>query len=508
MTRYSSSHVAAPELFPRSAGFLLHPTSLPGRGPAGDIGPTARAFVDWIARAGGQLWQVLPLVPPGAADSPYASSFALCGSPWLISLDDLVQDGLLSQSEAMSPSEVVYPSNPSNQDHCDFEAMRAWKGPLLDLAARRLVDTPGHPLHWLLSRLLRQDWAQDAAQFTVLRRKFGRPWTSWPAGLRDHDPHAIQQAVSLAELAPEVALQALFVHQWQRLHDHAKSKGVRLVGDVPIYVDLDSADVWAARHLFQLDRDLQPLAVAGVPPDYFSALGQLWGNPLYDWEAMARDGFRWWQQRLRRVLHECDLVRLDHFRGFSAYWAVPFGADDARSGQWRPGPGLRLFATLRKAMGPLPLIAEDLGDVDRQVEQLRDTAQLPGMTVLQFGFGNPSSHPFLPHNHKRDRVVYTGTHDNDTAAGWWANTPAVRAHVQHYFGIDGHDIAWDMIRHALQSVAHTAIVPVQDVLGLGSDARLNVPGVSKGNWSWRLKPGQLTEFHAERFRGLCALYGR
>ncbi|MSP92298.1 MAG: 4-alpha-glucanotransferase [Myxococcales bacterium] len=491
-------------MFPRAAGVLLHPTSLPGPGPSGDFGRSAYAFVDWLHAAGCRLWQVLPMVPPAGSGSPYLSASALCGSPWLIDLEGLASEGLLDRADCVPP--------PHDANRADGSATCVWKGPLLARAADRLLASPHHPMFDDLQRaLVHATWAVDAGLFAVLKRRSGDAcWWTWPRELRDRDPAAVAHSRQTlhAEVAREVAIQVFFSHQWARLRAYAAERGVRVIGDVPIYVDVDSVDVWCAPHLFQLDDQRRPTAVAGVPPDYFSATGQLWGNPLYDWNAMQRDGFRWWTLRLKRALAHADLVRLDHFRGFSAYWSVPAGSADARGGQWQPGPGAALFAALRRSFGALPLIAEDLGDIDAAVVALREGQGLPGMKVLQFAFGGARDHPFLPHHHGRDFAVYTGTHDNDTARGWWLATPAAHDHLRKYLGVPGTDVAWDLIRAALASCAHTAIVPAQDVLDLGSEARLNVPGVTAGNWSWRLRDGQLTEQHAARFRSLAEVYGR
>ncbi len=496
----------------RSAGILLHPTSLPGPHGIGDLGAGARQFVDWLESAGLTLWQVLPLVPPGAANSPYASPSAFSGNPWLIDLQALVQEGLLQAKEL--PSRAV-------PGACaDFSTVHLVKKALLERAADRLVQAPGHALHAGLRTFARtQSWAQDAGLFNALReRGEGKPWWDWPVDIRHRDPKAlVWWRHELAESVDRyVALQFLFERQWQALRNHARERGIRLIGDAPIYVDADSADTWCHPHLFQLDAHGQAIAVAGVPPDYFSETGQLWGNPLYDWQAMAKDGYRWWIARMQRALTQTDLVRIDHFRGFSAYWAIPAGAEDARQGRWLPGPGLPLFKALKHGLaascdaktGALPLIAEDLGVVDDALVALREGAGLPGMRVLQFAFGGDNLNLFLPHNHEHRSVVYTGTHDNDTTVGWWQSTPEVQDHVRRYFGVDGHDIAWDLIRAAMASVCEMAIVPMQDVLSLGNEARMNKPGVAQGNWGWRVAADAFQPELAARLRELCVLYGR
>lgn len=494
-----------PDRTPRTAGVLLHPSSLPGPTGIGEIGAVARHFVDWLATARLTRWQVLPLVPPGGGDSPYATPSAMSGNPWLIDLQDLVDEGLLSATEVDPP---CFP-----ETHADFAAVYAWKGPLLQRAAQNLVASPGHRLHAAWRAFSeRNAWARDAALFHALREQQQHAaWWEWPAPLRDRDAQALKRARS--QLAPDldryVALQFLFDAQWRALRRYAADRGVRLIGDLPIYVDADSADVWAHPTLFQLDAERRPTAVAGVPPDYFSETGQFWGNPLYDWQAMKADGYRWWQARIARALEQTDLVRIDHFRGFSAYWAIPAGAADARSGAWRPGPGLDLFRALARGLGGLPLIAEDLGVVDDALVALREGAGLPGMKVLQFAFGGDAQNPFLPHNHTEHAVVYSGTHDNDTTAGWYAAADAaVKSHLRAYFGEAQETAASLLVRAAFASVCHTAIVPMQDVLGLGSEGRMNVPGTTEGNWSWRMRDGDLTLLQAQRMARLVRLYGR
>ncbi len=491
-------------LFPRAAGVLLHPTSLSGAHGMGDLGAVP-ALLDWMTTAGLTVWQVLPLVPPGSADSPYASPSALSGNTWLLALSGLVADGLLSEAE-------VVPS-PTAEDRADFAAARALKQPLLHLAAERLTRDRQHPLWPRFAQYFsEQRWAVDAGLFQAIRQQQGQTaWWQWPEPLRMRDPQALAQARE--ELADEVqryvALQFLFDRQWRWIRGHARSRGVQIWGDVPIYVDADSVDTWSQPDLFQLDGHGQPHCVAGVPPDYFAAKGQFWGNPLYDWSAMARDRYRWWIARLRRTLSHVDVVRMDHFRGFAGYWAIPHDAPDATFGAWQQGPGLSFFAALRRELGELPLIAEDLGVMDEAVLQLRLDSGLPGMKVLQFAFGDTAKNPFLPHHHEPNSVVYTGTHDNDTALGWWLSTPEQQARVRRYLGpVEDATIAWRLVETAYASVAQTAVVPMQDLLGLGSEARMNVPGVTAGNWTWRLPAGVLTPELAAKLRELAATFDR
>ena len=489
----------------RAAGVLLHPTSLPGPHGVGDLGAGAHRFIDWLAEAAVSLWQILPLVPPGPGESPYATLAALAGNPWLVDLASLAADGLLT------PADLAADDFPP--DHVDAVAMKAFKGPLLARAADALLDGANPELAKALAafRTL-HPWVDDTAAFIALKADHqGQPWWSWEPGLRDRDPAALAAAhARLArEIDREATLQFLFDHQWQSLREYARDRGVTIIGDVPIYVDRDSVDVWANRDQFRLDATGQPLAVAGVPPDFFSDLGQLWGNPLYDWERMAADGHAWWVRRLRRARELTDYVRLDHFRGFAAFWEVPADARDARSGRWVEGPGMALFDDLRAALGELPLIAEDLGVIDDAVIALRDGLGLPGMRVLQFAFGESPDHPFLPHNYEAHAVAYTATHDNNTTMGWWQETSsAIRDHVRRYLAVSGQDVVWDMIRATFASVAAMAVVPLQDVLCLDGRSRMNAPGTTDGNWGWRVRMQAFNAPLAARLRGISTLYGR
>lgn len=490
--------------FPRSAGVILHPTSLPGPYGTGDLGPHAHRFVDWLAEAGMSVWQVLPLVPPGAGDSPYSTQSALSGSPWLIDLEALRHDGLLESSELWAPSFSL--------DTIDSGAMQAFKGPRLAMAADRLLEGRRPDLSEALEIFRHSEpWVEDAALFRVLKQSLKVAWWQWEPPLRDRHPQALARvrAAHRRDIDREVVLQFFFERQWRQLHDHCRAKGIRLLGDIPIYVDGDSVDVWSNRDQFLIDADGKADPLAGVPPDYFSEVGQFWGNPIYDWERMHDDGYRWWIARLRRALGQTDLVRLDHFRGFSAYWVVPAGSPDARPGHWVTGPGKEVFDALRDAFGDLPLVAEDLGDIDEEVHELRKALGLPGMKVLQFAFGAGPGAEFLPHNCEHHSIIYTGTHDNDTTLGWWLGADErVRDHVRRYLAIDGSNIVWDMIRTAFASVAHTALVPMQDALALGSDARMNKPGLGRQNWAWRVRAEAINPSVSSRLREQVELYGR
>jgi 4-alpha-glucanotransferase len=492
----------------RASGILLHPTSLPGPG-IGDLGAAAHAWVDWLARAGQTFWQVLPLVPVGDGGSPYDGLSAMAGSPLLISPELLVSEGLLTPEDLEPDVEPV-------PDRVDFAAVTRWKDRLLRRAygAYRAgwgQDEARRALAGFRER--EAGWLPDFALWMAIREsQGGAGWTTWPAELRDRDPEALQRAA--ADLRDDVErhefVQWLFDRQWSAVHAHAAARGVRVIGDVPIFVAHDSADVWANRHRFELDGEGNPTVVSGVPPDYFSETGQRWGNPLYRWEVMARDGYRWWVERFRRTLALVDVARVDHFRGFESYWEIPAGEETAIHGTWKPGPGRRLFDVLERELGPVPLIAEDLGLITPEVEALRDALGLPGMRVLQFAFGEgDEENPHDPAKHPENAVAYTGTHDNDTAAGWAASVGArERAGLERALGPSEGDLHWRMIDATFRSRAAVAIVPFQDVLGLGSDARMNTPGSARGNWAWRVAPGAATPELAARLREATLAAGR
>jgi len=502
---------------PRGSGLLLHVTSLPGALGCGDLGPAAYDFVDFLARTGQSLWQVLPLGPTGYGNSPYQATSAFAGNPLLVSLEKLADHGWLSQGDLQPPH--------SRHDQVEFDAVIAWRRPRLEAAFRQFVAAGGESsgdFHQF--RAASADWLDEFALFSALKNEAGgRAWTEWPAELVRRQPEALADARRrLAdEIACEIFIQYQFAVQWSAIRNYAHARHVRIMGDIPIFVAHDSADVWMHQDLFQLDGDGRPIFVAGVPPDYFSATGQLWGNPLYRWDVMAERGYKWWVERFRHAMQQFDLVRLDHFRGFEAYWEIPGGAPDARGGRWVPGPGIDFFRAASHALGPLPLVAEDLGVITAQVDALREEVGAPGMRVLQFAFGaDPKSTEYLPHNYPHHCVVYTGTHDNDTTAGWFhsqagegttrdqAEVDRERATILAYIGTDGSDIAWDMIRVAWSSIADTAIAPLQDVLSLGSDARFNLPGTSSGNWGWRVAVSQLTHAVEERLTHATTIYER
>jgi 4-alpha-glucanotransferase len=490
----------------RSAGILLHPTSLPGPYGVGDLGPTAHAWVDTLALAGQSWWQVLPLGPTGKGDSPYSSFSAFAGNPVLVSPELLLRDGLAVKADldaAKFPAERV-----------DFGHVPQFKYWLLDRAfeAYQRGAAPALRVAFAEFCLNQAAWLDDFALYMALKEKHGGgDWREWPTPLARRDDRAL--AAARAELGSTIDRhrfrQFIFFRQLAELRAHATAKHVRLLGDAPIFVAADSTDAWANPEIFLLGPDHKPSVVAGVPPDYFSETGQLWGNPLYDWDAMKKTGYRWWVRRLKALFQQFDVVRLDHFRGFEAAWHVPADAKDAVKGEWVPGPGIDLFNVLRKELGGLPLVAEDLGLITDEVDALREAVALPGMRVLQFAFGGDPTFRFLPHHFEKHTVVYTGTHDNDTTEGWFLTLPAGdREYLLKYApGVEA-DPAGELMRMAWASVADLAIVPLQDVLGLGTDARMNVPGLADGNWGWRVTEKQLNRKAFERLGDWTWRYDR
>ncbi len=489
----------------RTAGLLLHPTSLPGRFGIGDFGPEAVRFVDWAAAAGQSWWQVLPLGPPDGS-SPYSGLSAFALNPLLISPEVLRRDGLLE-----SPDLDTVPAFPT--DRVAFAEVDAWKSGLLRRAWERFQRSASVEQRRALDafRDTHRAWLDDWALFAALRKRYGgRGWWDWERALKHREPVALEAARrdESRQMDYHRFLQWLAFDQWRRLRDEARERGIRILGDLPIYVSWNSAEVWTSPELFELDADGLPVAVAGVPPDDLADKGQLWGNPLYRWERMAEDGYVWWIARLAAALGTCDRLRLDHFRAFAGYWRVPAGAQTAEGGSWVDGPGLAFFDAVREALGELPLIAEDLGVITPDVEALRRAAGLPGMKVLQFAFSAADS-DHLPHRFERASVVYTGTHDNDTARGWVRSLdPAAKRRLRRYAGAGPRDVHRALVRLAYTSVADLAIVPVQDVLGLGSEARMNTPAVAEGNWRWRLAAGELDARTAAGLQSLAEVSGR
>lgn len=507
-------------MFPRSSGVLLHPTSLAGRYGIGDLGAPAFAFIDLLASAGQRVWQVLPLGPTGYGDSPYQCFSARAGNPLLISLDVLIEDGLLGADDAIGGARFAHGT-------VEYETVIAHRHALWPRVLERFDAAARPGLRERFERFCRSQasWLDDFALFMAVKAAHGHvAWTLWDADIAHRDPDAVARWT--LRCAREIRLhkltQFLFFEQWQRVREACHARSIALMGDLPIFVAHDSADVWARRDLFRLEADGRPSVVAGVPPDYFSATGQLWGNPHYRWDVLERSGYAWWVERFRALLELVDRVRIDHFRGFVAAWEIPSDAATAVGGRWAAAPGTVLFDRVRSALGAdrLPFVAENLGVITPDVEALRERFGWPGMAILQFAFGSdPQAPDFKPHNYPRNRVVYTGTHDNDTTVGWWsgdvghstrseADIENEREHARQYLGTDGREVHWDFIRAVLASVADTAIVPAQDLLGLGSEARMNRPGTLRGNWRWRLHPGQLTKDALRRLGVLTETYDR
>lgn len=485
----------------RRAGILLHPTSLPGPWGSGDMGPEARNFIDFLAACGQTIWQMLPLGPTHHHRSPYQCLSVHAGDPQLISPDDLIARGWLSEEDAQCGDD---------EPHAPFD----YRLRLLEQAFQGFIrrgDAAGHE-RLAQFRAEHHDWLPDFALYQALRKEHqGRDWSQWPAPLRDREAAALEEARRRLHGFIEQTCfeQFVFFTQWQALKAYANERGILMFGDLPIFVAYDSADVWAERQYFELDDAGRPRVVAGVPPDYFSETGQRWGNPHYRWEAMAGDGFQWWKRRIAMQLRLFDMIRIDHFRGFQAYWEIPAEEETAMNGRWVEAPGEALFEALRDHYGVLPFVAEDLGIITPEVTTLRERFHLPGMRILQFAFDGNRDNPYLPHNHEHNAVVYTGTHDNDTTLGWYESVDdATRRLVNDYVGSTEEAMPWPMVRLALASVARTAVIPMQDVLGLGGGHRMNTPGTTEENWLWRFQWAQLPEGAAERLRHLTQLYGR
>lgn len=499
--------------FERSAGVLLHPTSLPSRYGIGDLGDSAYHFVDFLAAARQRLWQLLPLGPTGYGDSPYQSFSTFAGNPLLISPDRLVSDGFLP-AEAVE----VIPDFPAHM--VDYGPVIEYKQSLLRQAYQHFQADGDSPQHEAYEGFCRNTayWLDDFAMFMALKDYHneldGGVWNTWPTAIAKRQVRAMKQWST--QLATEIEIhkfqQFLFYKQWLELKAYANRQGIKIIGDVPIFVAYDSADVWAHPELFHLTKDGTPSVVAGVPPDYFSETGQRWGNPLYNWEKIAADNYSWWVQRIHMSLVQADIVRIDHFRGFEAYWEIPANEPTAVIGHWVKGPGAEIFEVIQAKLGELPIIAEDLGVITPEVEELRDRFDFPGMRILQFAFGGERNSSFLPYNYDKNTVVYTGTHDNETTLGWYLNaTEDERDHVRRYLVSSGRDIVWDLIRLAYASTANMAIIPMQDLFVLGNEARMNYPGREGGWWRWRYT----REMFSARASGiamglaeLAHLYGR
>jgi 4-alpha-glucanotransferase len=503
--------------FPRSSGVLLHPTSFPGPFGIGDLGQAAYEFVDFLVASGQTLWQVLPLGPTGYGDSPYQCFSAFAGNTLLISPQQLVKDGLLTESDLQI--DVAF-----NADRVEFGRVIEWKTAILKRAFQRFENASPEVIQQFEQFCNSAAfWLDDYALFRALKNaQDGKPWNKWDVRVARREPDALRMAGEhlRQEIRAEKFYQFLFFNQWKAIKEYCHSKHIRIVGDIPIFVAYDSADVWTNRDQFKLDEDGNPIVVAGVPPDYFSSTGQFWGNPIYDWDRMRSDGFRWWIQRVSASLELYDIVRIDHFRGFAAAWEIPGRDKTAEHGRWVDVPGMDLFKTIRNALGVLPIIAEDLGVITPDVLVIRDEFGFPGMRILQFGFGGDPRNQDLPHNYVKNCVAYTGTHDNDTIVGWFksvagkgstrdeAQVQKERKFCLDYLNTSGDEINWDFIRALLASVADTAVMPLQDVLGLGTEARMNLPATTSGNWEWRYRSGALTQAIAKRLKHLTEIYGR
>ena len=511
--------------FPRTSGVLLHPTSLPGPHGSGDLGREAYHFVDWLAGAGQRLWQVLPLTGIGPGNSPYMSNSAFAGNPLLVDLAELHAEGWLDAADMAPVGLGLGLGLGGLAAQIDFAAMVPFRMARLAKAAARFGGQGGHRAAQLEDfeafRAEQASWLGDYSLFMALCEAHGwSDWWTWEPALARREPARLRAArTALAErIGFWEFCQWRFFRQWARLRAYANGKGVRIVGDIPIFIAALSAEVWAQPRLFELDVSSRPHVVAGVPPDFFSATGQRWGNPLYRWAEHAQDGYAWWVQRLRRILELVDIVRIDHFRGFVAHWEIPADEPTAVKGRWVPGPGKALFEAIAAALAPgaggaagaaLPIIAEDLGIITPEVAALRTELGFPGMRILQFAFGGDASNLYLPHHHAPDSVVYGGTHDNDTTAGWWASAADAERHfARGYLGTDGHDMPWTLIRCAMASVADTCVHPMQDVLALPTECRMNHPGQAAGWWGGRFDWGDVKPWHGARLAELARLYGR
>ena len=505
--------------FPRSSGILLHPTSLAGPYGIGDLGAEARHFVDFLGAAGLKLWQVLPLGPTGYGDSPYQCFSAWAGNRLLISPEPLVEKGWLEESELQSATEFP-------DDKVEFERLVPWKSALLESAATGFFEQASAKDRAAYEKFCQQNahWLDDFALFTALKQNQNWvTWTEWEPGARDRAPKALskwRQKLD-APIAVQKFLQFVFYEQWRELREYARERGVQIMGDLPIYVSHDSVDVWTNRRYFHLDGQGKPTVISGVPPDYFSETGQLWGNPIYDWDALAKDDYGWWLDRFRAAFEMVDMIRLDHFRGFEAYWEVPASEKTAVNGRWVKGPGSGLFRVAQAKLGELPFVAENLGVITPDVEAIREEFGFPGMAVLQFAFGTDDQAPtFRPHNYPHEVVAYTGTHDCDTTVGWWSSAGRgestrsdedirrERDFAMRYLDTDGKEIQWVFIRTLMASVADTVLIPMQDVLGLGAETRMNQPATVGGNWRWRYRPGALKPELAQRLKEMTELYDR
>ena len=496
-------------MFERSSGILFHPTSLPGKYGIGTLGKEAYAFIDFLKKSKQKLWQIFPLGPTGYGDSPYQSFSSFAGNPYLIDFDLLIEAHLLSEEDLR---DIFFGDN---EEYIDYGAIYNQKYPLLRKAYENFKSSDNNEMKDSLENFKRENssWLNDYSLYISLKNHFnGLPWNEWAQDIKNREDGAMHHYRS--ELVDDIEyhnfIQFLFFKQWGDVKRYANENGIKIIGDIPIFVAADSSDAWANPEIFLFDKERKPVKVAGVPPDYFSATGQLWGNPLYNWEKLKETNYSWWVERVRANLSTCDIIRIDHFRGFEAYWAVPYGDETAVNGQWEPGPGIDLFNAIKSQLGELPIIAEDLGLMTQGVIDLREATGFPGMKILGFAFDSGEENDYLPHTYTKNCVVYTGTHDNDTLVGWFQKAKEEdREFARNYLNSRAdEEIHWDAIRGAWSSVACMAISPVQDFLGLGSEARINTPGVASGNWQWRLKQGVLNNELAERIAKLTKIYSR
>lgn len=487
--------------FPRSSGTLVHPTSFPGKYGIGDFGKESREFIDFLVGTGQSIWQVLPLTPTGYGYSPYASPSAFAGNSYLISIDILVEKKLLTQKEASS---ATLPS----EERVQYEEAFKNKDEIFKLAYNRYFENQSEEEKKKFSRFKKENkfWLKDYTIFMACSLQHGqKPWNTWPKDMALREATALKkfEKENKEEVQYQEWLQYEFYNQWMNLKDYANSKGIRVIGDIPIFVDHNSADVWAKPQYFEVDKNGNRTLVAGVPPDYFSETGQLWGNPLYKWNVLEKDGFSWWVERFKHMFTICDAIRVDHFRGFDAYWQIKASEKTAINGKWVKGPGEKLFDTILDKCGELPILAEDLGFVTEGVEKLRDKYNFPGMKIIQFAFDSDSTNSFLPHNYPQNCVVYTGTHDNDTSLGWYSSTPEVEKHrARVYTKSDGSEINWELIRLGMYSVGDQAIFPLQDFMNLGTEHRMNLPGTASNNWYWRYTSEGLKKVDKARIKDL------
>lgn len=493
--------------FERMSGILLHPTSLPGPDGIGDIGPEAFNWVDFLVQSGCKIWQLLPLGPTGFGDSPYQCFSAFAGNPYLINPLLLIDDGLLTIDDISDR-----PDFPDNQ--VDFGPVINWKIQLLDRAYKNFKKSKLQDIkeEFEIFKNQEHDWLLDFALFMAIKEvNNGSSWEHWDTELRKRDPKTIESFTNENQdlIESHMFRQFLFFNQWTALKNYANGQGIKIIGDIPIFISFDSSDAWANPDIFYFDQNLKPTVVAGVPPDYFSATGQLWGNPLYRWDVHKKNNYSWWIKRIKATLKLFDYIRLDHFRGFVNYWEVPAGNTTAEIGKWLPGPGAHFFEVVQNELGKLPIIAEDLGEISQNVFDLRDEFDLPGMKICQFAFTGDPHDPFLPHNYPKNCIAYSGTHDNDTALGWYQNAPEdEKDFYRRYLSRSGENVSWDLIRAVWSSVARMSIAPLQDFLSLGSNARMNFPGKPSGNWSWRVLPDQINSELAAKIREINFLYSR